>query len=95
MSARLKLSHTGQLQRQDPLNKLNVALKATGLASVVYFSVLVPYHVLLAEDGSAKSVTMVHDLITADLAAYDHFGAALCGVGDVDGDGVRDLVVGA
>eukprot|EP00038_Savillea_parva_P005228 m.150058 g.150058 ORF g.150058 m.150058 type:complete len:632 (-) comp11679_c2_seq2:1760-3655(-) len=44
--------HTGgQLGRRDPLNKLNIAFKATGLAGITYMSLEVPYNVLLTEDG--------------------------------------------
>lgn len=53
-SVHVKLSNTGQLQRQDPLNKLNIAFKATGLPSVVYFVAHVPFHALLTEDGQME-----------------------------------------
>ena len=43
--------------------------------------------------GGAKGGSRLHDELP--LSAYDHFGAGLAGVGDVDGDGVPDLAVGA
>ena len=43
--------------------------------------------------GGAKGGSRLHDGLP--LSAYDHFGAGLAGLGDVDGDGVPDLAVGA
>jgi AP-1 complex subunit beta-1 len=47
----MPINTSGQLGRQDPLNKLNIAFKATGLPTVTYMAVAVPYNVLLVEDG--------------------------------------------
>eukprot|EP00037_Helgoeca_nana_P017840 m.169740 g.169740 ORF g.169740 m.169740 type:complete len:885 (+) comp24173_c0_seq1:4038-6692(+) len=47
----MPINTSGQLGRQDPLNKLNIAFKATGLPTVTYMAVEVPYNVLLVEDG--------------------------------------------
>lgn len=47
----MPLNTGGQLGRRDPLNKLNIAFKATGLAGITYMSLEVPYNVLLTEDG--------------------------------------------
>ena len=43
--------------------------------------------------GGAKGGRRLHDGLP--LSAYDHFGAGVAGVGDLDGDGVPDLAVGA
>ena len=54
--------------------------------------------VRLNADGSVKSVTAIgagQGGFTDPLAVGDHFGSAIAGIGDFDGDGVSDLVVGA
>ncbi|MEM9561346.1 MAG: hypothetical protein AAGA93_01930, partial [Actinomycetota bacterium] len=56
------------------------------------------YVVLLNTDGTAKSANKISDTsggLTATLDDDDELGAGLAGIGDLDGDGVRDLVVGA
>jgi hypothetical protein len=49
MLPQLPVSNTGPVQRMDPLNKLQVAVKTT--ADVLYFDCMVPDYVLLADDG--------------------------------------------
>lgn len=49
-------------------------------------------------DGSVKAAQAITDLLggfTGVLDNDDTFGASLAGIGDLDGDGVRDLAVGA
>jgi len=40
-------------------------------------------------------VDIIPDLIIGGVTAFDHFGAAVTGLGDVDGDGFDDLLIGA
>ena len=45
----LPINNLGAVQKMDPLSKLQVAVKTS--VDVVYFSIMVPFHVLFAEDG--------------------------------------------
>lgn len=49
----LPLAASGELGRQDPLNKLNIAFKADP-AGVAYMSAEIPYNVLLDDDGALE-----------------------------------------
>lgn len=57
------------------------------------------YVLLLNADGTVKSQLKISDdaggLAAGTLEASDRFGSAVAGLGDLDGDGVADLVVGA
>jgi uncharacterized delta-60 repeat protein/CSLREA domain-containing protein len=56
------------------------------------------YVLLLNGDGTVKAQQKISDTagsFTAVLDDADHFGSGAAGVGDVDGDGVPDAVVGA
>ena len=56
------------------------------------------YVLLLNADGTVKAEQKISDTdggLAAVLDNGDYFGAAVSGVGDVDGDGVADLVAGA
>jgi hypothetical protein len=53
---------------------------------------------LLTVNGSVSShgkISATAGNFTGDLAAYDRFGTSLASLGDLDGDGVTDLAVGA
>lgn len=49
-NASLALTATGQLQKMDPLNNLQTAVKTN--AGVAYFAFLVPFSALCSEDGN-------------------------------------------
>jgi hypothetical protein len=49
MMPQLPVNNTGPVQRMDPLNKLQVAVKTS--VDVLYFDCMVPDYVLLSEDG--------------------------------------------
>ena len=52
----------------------------------------------LSDDGSVVSHVKISSTsggFTGELSNYDYFGAAVAGLGDLDGDGVLDLAVGA
>jgi FG-GAP repeat protein len=49
----------------------------------------------LARDGTVRAQRKLGDLQLGGLDAGDGFGCALAGLGDLDGDGVRDLAAGA
>ena len=56
------------------------------------------YVLFLQSDGSAKATTKISATqggLVSDLENLDGFGRACAGLGDFDGDGVGDLVVGA
>jgi len=57
------------------------------------------YVLLLNSDGTVKSHTKISDdlggLADDSLDTGDNFGSAVSGLGDLDGDGVPDIVVGA
>ncbi len=55
------------------------------------------YIVLLNSDGTAKSASKINDRTARGpaLADNDWFGYSAAGIGDLDGDGVDDLAVGA
>ena len=56
------------------------------------------YVLFLNADGTVKAEQKISALtggLTGPLGAGDQFGESVAGVGDVDGDGVGDLVVGA
>jgi hypothetical protein len=53
---------------------------------------------LLERDGTVKSHQKINDRIggfNGTLSDYDNFGRSVAGLGDLDGDGVADLAVGA
>ena len=50
------------------------------------------YVLFLNTDGTVKSHEKIHELA---LSGYDLFGSSLANLGDLDGDGVNDLVAGA
>ncbi|MCA9024786.1 MAG: FG-GAP repeat protein, partial [Planctomycetaceae bacterium] len=56
------------------------------------------YVLFMNSDGTVKSQQKISDTLggfTASLADFDLFGKSLTGVGDLDGDQIADLVVGA
>ena len=56
------------------------------------------YVLFLNTDGTVKAEQKISDTVgglAATLDDDDEFGLGLAGIGDLDGDGVRDLVVGA
>lgn len=53
---------------------------------------------LMNEDGSVKSAHLINDTsgnFSGTLDAADHFGWAVANIGDLNGDGITDIVVGA
>lgn len=55
------------------------------------------YVLFLRQDGMVRQTQKISALeggFTGDLDAGDQFGRSLAGIGDLDGDGVRDLAVG-
>lgn len=66
----------------------DVVLEQTGSVRVLF----------LNPDATVKSVTTIAPGVggfTGDADAFDEFGSALAAIGDLDGDGVGDLAVGA
>lgn len=53
------------------------------------------YLLFLNADGTAKSATKITGADVPSLRAGDYFGAGVAGIGDVNGDGVPDMAVGA
>ena len=53
------------------------------------------YLLFMNADGTAKSAVKITGADVPSLRAGDYFGAGVAGIGDLDGDGVPDLAVGA
>ena len=56
------------------------------------------YVLFLNADGTVKAEQKISDTaggLTAVLSDYDYFGVSVAGLGDLDGDGIVDLLVGA
>mgnify|MGYP006272886389 CR=1 FL=1 len=56
---------------------------------------LVALLILAGWASSADAQTALHTLISPDVQPYGRFGESIASAGDVDGDGVPDIVVGA
>ncbi|ESN95331.1 hypothetical protein HELRODRAFT_193557 [Helobdella robusta] len=57
LNVSILLSAVGQVQKMEPLNNLQVAIKNN--ISVFYFSCLIPVHVLFVEDGEMEKRTFL------------------------------------
>jgi len=71
------------------------------LLAILVLSIIIPigisYALTVTNDGSVKSTVEIND-DTANgptLVNEDHFGDSVANIGDLDGDGVNDLAVGA
>ena len=71
------------------------------LLAILVLSIIIPIGVSIAltvtNDGSVDSTVEINDL-TANgptLSNGDFFGESVANIGDLDGDGVNDLAVGA
>ena len=55
------------------------------------------YVLFMNRNGTARASTRIADLVGGgpDLTAADNFGTSVAALGDIDGDGVRDVAVGA
>ncbi len=57
------------------------------------------YVLLMNSDGTVKSHVKISDSLAgftpSGLDGFDYFGSSLASLGDLDGDGVGDLAVGA
>ena len=53
------------------------------------------YSAVPGEPFGGQIISGTHGSFFADLQEQEHFGFALCSMGDMDGDGIRDLLVGA
>jgi GEVED domain/FG-GAP repeat/FG-GAP-like repeat/Bacterial Ig domain len=79
----------------DGVNDIVIGAQGDGDGTLAYGGGA--YLVLLNEDGTAKSSQRILDGNGGGppLADYDQFGSAIASLGDIDGDGVTDLAVGA
>ena len=74
----------------------DLAVGASGISGTTVFNGVV-WILFLASDGTVVGERLLDDLhpVLNDLDVLNNFGASLEGLGDIDGNGVGDLAVGA
>jgi len=85
----------GSVAALDDLDGDGVPELAVGAFSGGGFGTGVVWVLFLAADGTVKSQHEIGTLEVPDLVVGDYFGRGVTAIGDLDGDGRRELAVGA